>query len=84
MRRPALTSDPGLELLFFLQLGGDRFGLPAGFDVYDDAYQESGRSAEFEMPERRADEVVALARKWIATQQGKWFAWVHVYDPHAT
>jgi arylsulfatase A-like enzyme/Tfp pilus assembly protein PilF len=61
-----------------------RFGLPAGFDVYDDAYQESGRSAEFEMPERRADEVVALARKWIATQQGKWFVWVHVYDPHAT
>ncbi|HEX2445202.1 MAG TPA: sulfatase-like hydrolase/transferase, partial [Vicinamibacterales bacterium] len=61
-----------------------RFGLPAGFDVYDDAYQESGRLAEFEMPERRADEVVALARRWIATQQGKWFVWIHVYDPHAT
>jgi arylsulfatase A-like enzyme/Flp pilus assembly protein TadD len=61
-----------------------RFGLPAGFDVYDDAYPESGSSAEFEMPERRAEEVVALARKWIARQQGKWFVWVHVFDPHAT
>ncbi len=61
-----------------------RFGLPSGFDVYDDAYPESGRSAEFEMPERRGEEVVALARKWIAAQQGKWFVWLHVYDPHAT
>jgi arylsulfatase A-like enzyme/Flp pilus assembly protein TadD len=61
-----------------------RFGLPAGFDVYDDAYPESGRSAEFDMPERRGEEVVALARKWIAMQRGKWFVWVHVYDPHAT
>jgi arylsulfatase A-like enzyme/Tfp pilus assembly protein PilF len=61
-----------------------RFGLPAGFDVYDDAYPDSGRSGEFEMPERRGEEVVALARTWITAQRGKWFAWVHVFDPHAT
>ena len=24
------------------------------------------------------------ALEWIGAQQGKWFAWVHVYDPHAT
>jgi arylsulfatase A-like enzyme/Flp pilus assembly protein TadD len=61
-----------------------RFGLTAGFDVYDDAYPELGRSVEFEIPERRADAVVGLARQWIGTQRGRWFAWVHVFDPHAT
>jgi len=33
--------------------------------------------------ERRADAVVAAALDWIGAQSGKWFAWVHVYDPHA-
>ena len=33
--------------------------------------------------ERRADAVVAAALDWIGGQPGKWFAWVHVYDPHA-
>jgi choline-sulfatase len=61
-----------------------RFGLTSGFDVYDDSYPELGRSVEFEIPERRADEVVGLARRWIGAQRGKWLAWVHVFDPHAT
>jgi arylsulfatase A-like enzyme/Flp pilus assembly protein TadD len=61
-----------------------RFGLTAGFDVYDDAYPELGKSVEFEIPERPAETVVALARQWIGAQRGKWFTWVHVFDPHAT
>ena len=32
--------------------------------------------------ERPADAVVKAALDWIGTQPGKWFAWVHVYDPH--
>src|SRR5205823_59206 len=35
------------------------------------------------MPERRADQVVGRAVDWIGRQQGKFFAWVHVYDPHS-
>ncbi len=35
------------------------------------------------MPERRADAVVAAATEWIGRQQQPWFAWVHVFDPHA-
>ena len=34
--------------------------------------------------ERRADAVVASALDWIGRQSGKWFVWVHVYDPHVT
>ena len=59
-----------------------RFGLGTGFDVYDDNLGASG-TAEASERERRADLVVKSALDWIGRQQGKWFAWVHVYDPHA-
>jgi arylsulfatase A-like enzyme/Tfp pilus assembly protein PilF len=60
-----------------------RFGLTTGFDVYDDHYPGTSGGREFILPERRADAVVALANAWIAAQRGTWFAWVHVFDPHA-
>ena len=60
-----------------------RFGLNAGFDVYDDRIAEVGTTVDFALPERRADEVVQSALAWVAAQQDRWFAWVHVFDPHA-
>jgi arylsulfatase A-like enzyme/Flp pilus assembly protein TadD len=61
-----------------------RFGLNQGFDVYDDRFGETRAPTEFVMPERPGREVVALARDWIRAQQGHpWFAWVHVFEPHA-
>jgi arylsulfatase A-like enzyme/Tfp pilus assembly protein PilF len=59
-----------------------RFGLTPGFDVYDDQIPEMGGDITFTMPERRADAVVARAVDWIGKQEGKFFAWVHVFDPH--
>lgn len=58
-----------------------RFGLDEGFDLYDDytGHQDFGK---FDFVERRADEVVQLAMEWIAGQKGKWFCWVHIFDPH--
>jgi arylsulfatase A-like enzyme/Flp pilus assembly protein TadD len=58
-----------------------RFGLNVGFDRYDDRL---GRAAGIDSDdrERRADAVVASALGWIKGQPGKWFAWVHVFDPH--
>ena len=38
---------------------------------------------DFALPERRADAVVSSALAWTGAQPGKWFAWVHVFDPHA-
>lgn len=60
-----------------------RFGLGRGFDVYDDRLPEAGPAEDFALPERRADVVVAAARSWIGAQTGRWFSWVHVFDPHA-
>jgi arylsulfatase A-like enzyme/Flp pilus assembly protein TadD len=58
-----------------------RFGLDQGFDVYDDTFpsrpDQPGSGSE-----RRAAEVVAPARAWIAKQKGPWFCWIHIWDPH--
>src|SRR5262245_3385413 len=60
-----------------------RFGLTPGFDVYDDQMPETRGAIEISMPERRADLVVGRATEWIGRQSGKFFAWVHAYDPHS-
>lgn len=60
-----------------------RFGLGRGFDVYNDLVGEIGSQVDFVLPDRRADEVVKPALEWIHQQSGKWFAFVHCYDPHA-
>jgi arylsulfatase A-like enzyme/Flp pilus assembly protein TadD len=60
-----------------------RFGLARGFDVYDDRIERDERRAGGLESERRAEVVVAAARAWLAAQHGPFFAWVHVYDPHA-
>jgi len=58
-----------------------RFGLDRGFDLYDD---DAGvaEHEEFDVVERTADQVVGPAMAWIRAQGGKWFSWVHVFDPH--
>lgn len=60
-----------------------QFGLAQGFDVYRDVGGRMVAQGDFAFTERRAEEVVSDARAWIDTQRGKWFAWVHVFDPHA-
>lgn len=61
-----------------------RFGLTRGFDEYDDHIAEQTGAVEFALPERRADVVVGRALNWINGREGKkFFAWVHVFDPHA-
>ena len=60
-----------------------RFGLTPGFDVYDGRFDNVGSGAEFLLPERPATAVVSRATEWIRAVNDKWFAWVHVYEPHA-
>ena len=59
-----------------------RFGLTSGFDAYDDRMTKATGAGEPAERERPADIVVKSALAWIGQQPGKWFAWVHVYDPH--
>ncbi len=59
-----------------------RFGLDQGFDLYDDSLGRSRSRVSFS--ERRASEVVAPARSWIAGRgENLYFVWVHLFDPHA-
>ncbi len=58
-----------------------RFGLNQGFDVYDDHYPAKALPGEAHS-ERRAAKTIAAALEWLSAQKGKWFCWVHVWDPH--
>jgi arylsulfatase A-like enzyme/Tfp pilus assembly protein PilF len=58
-----------------------RFGLNQGFDIYDDDYGEQKLYAMY-FARRSASETIRPAMEWIAAQTGKWFAWIHLYDPH--
>ena len=60
-----------------------QFGLDNGFDVYDDRFGYAEGPSDFTIAERPAEEVVETARTWIESQAGRWFAWVHLFDPHA-
>ena len=60
-----------------------RFGLTPGFDVYDDQMPEMRGAVDTSMSERPASQVVSRATDWIGRQRTKFFAWVHVYDPHS-
>src|SRR3954470_8617921 len=61
-----------------------RFGLRRGFDEYNDRFPAGDRRS-FHFAQRRAADVVALAGDWILKPDGAspWFAWVHLFDPHA-
>jgi arylsulfatase A-like enzyme/Flp pilus assembly protein TadD len=69
-----------------------RFGLNRGFDEYDDRYPHDAGAPTFRFTERRADQVLDPALAWItrlpdpaaaAARPAPWFAWVHLFDPHA-
>ena len=59
------------------------FGLSRGFAVYDDRMTRSAGKSQEGPTERRAEEVVDAALGWLAGQgQRRFFAWVHLFDPH--
>jgi Flp pilus assembly protein TadD len=59
-----------------------RFGLDQGFDVYEDSLPPP--RSRVSLAERRAGDVVDLARRWIAEHgENRYFLWVHLFDPHA-
>ncbi len=68
--------------------GGTAPGFDRGFDVYDAGFrlQRPGEN-RYATVERRADDVVARAVKWMSGVQAPaagapWFLWAHLFDPH--
>lgn len=57
-----------------------RYGLAAGFDVYDDAMPG-------QEPERSAGETLDRAAQWLAqrprSSAAPFFLWIHLFEPHA-
>src|SRR5204863_1562885 len=62
-----------------------RFGLDRGFDVYDDdIVRDPGDVSHGLEAERRGDQTVERALAWLKQSDSRpFFAWVHLYDPHA-
>ncbi|MBX7185471.1 MAG: sulfatase-like hydrolase/transferase [Vicinamibacteria bacterium] len=60
-----------------------RYGLDRGFDVYDDRIERVAAGRSVLESERPCLNVVGGARAWIQAQAGPFFAWVHLYEPHA-
>jgi choline-sulfatase len=64
-----------------------RFGFDRGFDAYEDHLPRGNDPRRTPYVERPADATTDAALKWLAApdggQSGRWFLWVHYYDPHA-
>lgn len=87
---PAILKDHGYSTAAFVgSIAVDfKWGTPGferGFDTYDagfswDTYTPKTR---YQTVERRGSEVVAHALAWLSKrQQGPFFMWVHLFDPH--
>jgi arylsulfatase A-like enzyme/Tfp pilus assembly protein PilF len=61
-----------------------RWGLDQGFDYYYDNFDLTKyKKVSLDSVQRRGDEVLAEAYKWFEkNNQDKFFAWIHLYDPH--
>src|SRR5262249_12354753 len=60
------------------------WGLARGFDFYDDAFSsQSFQQRDLALVERRADESVSHALKWMGSAHQPFFFWLHLYDPHS-
>ncbi len=60
-------------------------GLARGFEAYDESFAaNAGLEAASWRAERGGEEVVDRAIAWLnAHGEGRFFLWVHLYDPHA-
>ncbi len=60
------------------------YGLNRGFETYDDEMPGAAEPAALGLPERRAAAVVDRVLAWLAMRPaGRFFVWVHFFDPHA-
>ena len=65
-------------------IGGTAPGFDRGFDVYDAGFRTRRRGEDrFQTLERRGDDVVAHAIRWLNTHpRAPFFLWIHLYDAH--
>ncbi|MBN1221772.1 MAG: sulfatase-like hydrolase/transferase [Candidatus Aminicenantes bacterium] len=61
-----------------------RWGLDQGFDHYFDNFDLTKyKTVSLDAVQRRGDEVLDAVYPWLSAKpQQKFFAWIHLYDPH--
>ena len=61
-----------------------KWGINQGFNMYSDDFDLTKyKKISLGNVQKRADEVLANARKWLAENKNKkFFTWIHLYDPH--
>lgn len=61
-----------------------KWGINQGFDTYSDGFDLSKyKQISLGNVQKRADEVLGDAQKWLSENKDKkFFTWVHLYDPH--
>ena len=82
-----LFKDKGYETGAFIgaYVLDSRWGLNQGFDTYYDKFELTKfERISLESVQRPANEVLDEALPWLERAKGKkFFAWIHLYDPHA-
>ncbi len=62
----------------------NKWGLAQGWDLYSDRFDPARYGRILLENEKRADEVLGEARQWLERIGGRrFFAWIHLYDPHS-
>ncbi|RPJ44531.1 MAG: hypothetical protein EHM19_06615, partial [Candidatus Latescibacterota bacterium] len=62
-----------------------RFGFARGFDHYDDRLPDgfTTENGKVRGTERIAEKTIDAFLRWLPGTEGRFFAWVHLFDPHA-
>jgi arylsulfatase A-like enzyme/Flp pilus assembly protein TadD len=61
-----------------------KWGINQGFDTYSDDFDLSRyEQVSLGNVQKRAEEVLGNAKKWLKThKKDRFFTWIHLYDPH--
>ena len=57
-------------------------GFDQGFDHFDDELPAASPEEPLGNVQRRGEDTIAAAIRWIDTQPGKFFLFAHIYEPH--
>jgi choline-sulfatase len=84
LRRRGYQTAAFVGSLVLDPIGGTAPGFDRGFDTYDAGFRMRRYGEErYQSVERRGEEVVARAIKWLGKRPHEpFFLWVHLYDAH--
>lgn len=61
----------------------EQTGFHQGFETFDDELPAASPEQPLGRVQRRGEDTVAAANRWIDAQSGKFFLFAHIYEPHS-